>query len=75
MCLLHCLQVSFVPIGWGKSIVAVACVNCPVSFLVMSPSVSGGLSCLISCHCLLLDLAVNLYPVSTNLTNCANATD
>ena len=62
---------SLVPIGRGKSIVAVACVNWPVSFLVMSPSVSGGLPCLISCHCLLLDLVVNLYPVDTNLTNLA----
>ena len=66
---------SLVPIGRGKSIVAVACVNCPVSFLVMSPSVSGGLPCLISCHCLLLDLVVNLYPVGTNLTNLAIATE
>ena len=66
---------SFVPIGQGKSIVAVACVNCPVSFLVMSPSVSGGLPCLISCHCLLLDLVVNLYPVGTNLTNLVFVTE
>ena len=66
---------SLVPIGWSKSIVAVACVNCPVSFLVMSPSVSGELSVWISCHCLLLDFVVNLYPVGTNLTNLAIVTE
>ena len=75
MLLLYFLQVSHVPIERVESIVAVACVNCPVSFLVMSPSVSGGLPCLISCHCLLLDLVVNLYPVGTNLTNLAIATE